>query len=210
MLAKHISGRNKFKCNLCKRVRSSKSSLKKHSCKMESMQPSQCKHICGICGDKFSTVLGLRNHKNMHANTLILCKICDEIFETEKDLEIHLIYSTECKQKTRKKFIPDLTCDLCDKVLNNNKSYRLHMRNKHSQAEVARHKCKRCCLVFNKEVSVGEHECDIEDMTCDYCAKIFFRKQSRGPFDCEVCGRLLKSYLLSQRGLLFLYIFNLI
>lgn len=144
-------------CALCQEKFSTYMILDTH------MNTHYSNYVCGDCGDIYLTAARLKKHMESHvANpskviwnkesllkklTSYKCPHCPARFPTQSDKQRHLLSRHKDK-------VAVLTCGLCGKSFNWNRSYTSHMRNVHSE----KYQCSMCGKIFGRENDLKAHE----------------------------------------------------
>ncbi|CAK1543434.1 unnamed protein product [Leptosia nina] len=116
-----------FACTVCKRTFGRKDHLTNHVSTVHN--PFKMQYVCERpgCRKSYTSQLSYRKHAAFHSaeEGNLQCKICDQVFTTQKDIVYHLKVHTgsrTVKSETDKKY----TCDHCDRRFFTAKDVRRH------------------------------------------------------------------------------------
>ena len=202
-LKNHLSihnGETKFKCDLCPKAYSTKSSLANH--KVASHQDTKgASFKCSGCFRSFRTAK-VRDH---HATTCLQgskskkeafeCRLCHKMFGYKNNLVAHQRSVHGLEAKT----IQEYSCKHCKQVIRGKLKLSKHIVSVHP--DVAGELCDLCGKSFQTEVKllrhISVHKSRERNLHCSFCPKKFFRKDilmvhekvHTDPVICIKCGK---------------------
>ena len=202
-LKNHLSIHNdetKFKCDLCPKAYSTKSSLANH--KVASHQDTKgASFKCSGCFRSFRTER-VRDH---HATTCLQdtkskkeafeCRLCHKMFGYKNNLVAHQRSVHGLEAKT----IQEYSCKHCKQVIRGKLKLSKHIISAHP--DVAGELCDLCGKSFQTEVKllrhISVHKSRERNLHCSFCPKKFFRKDilmvhekvHTDPVICIKCGK---------------------
>ena len=164
---KMTKGKKSFSCEICKKLFSSKQSLKKHiSSVHEAKKSLECKLVRCDLGDRdFSSKRNLHQHVKLTHD--IKCKICESGFGTRRDLIRHVASVHEGKEY--------FECKICTKGFNSNMDLSRHLKFVHDKSKTF--KCGICDSAFTQPFDVKRHikevHEEIKTFKCGICYSAF-------------------------------------
>ncbi|XP_068137074.1 myoneurin [Hyperolius riggenbachi] len=180
--------RNKPTCNMCGKIFSEASSLRRHMRIHKGVKP----YVCHLCGKAFTQCNQLKTHVRTHTGEKpYQCKLCDKGFVQKCQLIFHrrMHHGEEKPYK----------CDLCNLQFATSSNLKIHVR-KHSGEKP--YVCDRCGQKFAQASTLTYHvrrHTGEKPYVCDTCGKSFAvssslithaRKHSgEKPYICGVCGK---------------------
>ena len=199
-----------FKCKHCDHVAKCESKLQAHFKESLSCHGNECVQ----CPYELSTYEDYQEHieKCHDGHRKFKCRLCNEVFDTRKDLKSHHFHKhtekTRLKksiQKSKKKILPSEknVCEECGKYVGNLRS---HMIAVHS---TSKSKCPECPKVYRNETLLKAHMKNVHiQVQCTSCGDMvakgrlnFHLRQKHvdileRKFKCEYCG---KSFVENNR-----------
>ncbi|XP_046664412.1 zinc finger protein 808-like isoform X3 [Homalodisca vitripennis] len=202
-----------IKCECCNTVFSSEDELTDHVQYKKCSKLESCNAVlektygCLICKKEFHSPQSLQLHnKIVHTVAIsIECKVCQEVFQTDKLLLSHKNRCHSVKEKLLEK--SDFLCPKCGLVVKSRAS--LHRHNKRFHVDLpARVMCDICGKVFKSTGHLTSHKnfmhpTETDKVTCHICSKEFvcqvrFKKHMRTThcktrkYICEICQMTFK------------------
>ncbi|XP_058834388.1 zinc finger protein 883-like isoform X2 [Topomyia yanbarensis] len=153
--------------------------------------PLDRKHLCKTCGESFTSLELLTNHKRIHTKKAIKkCELCGKKFITLPRFLLHMRTHADGKVEQ---------CKGCGKTF-------------HSKGKLSRHQCRRagklpnqcltCMEVFPDQIGLRRHRSiHVVDrpFKCEYCGKAFIKNctlkfhmryhTGEKVYPCEICGK---------------------
>eukprot|EP01083_Nonionella_stella_P205120 747261_1 len=158
-------GRSQYKCEMCPKVFSVKSTLTAHMHTHSGDKPFSCE----ICQKGFKLKRYLTLHMLIHSSDKpFSCHMCQKAFKRKYDLTVHM-YVHSGKKLCR--------CHICQKAFTQNGSLHHHLRTVHTTAK--QFNCDICQKSFNQKGSLKTHmriHSGIKPHRCDVCQKAFTQK----------------------------------
>ena len=159
---KHSVTRETYKCDICNKELSCKSSLNKHHQLVHEDAKDLEKFKCDKCDYTSYTKQHLRNHKETHEDIVRQCDQCDYKCKALKTLNIH-----------KKSHLPtdeQLKCSDCSFITHSKNSYNNHLRKHLPEEEI---KCPKCsyvtpCKSWLETHTLTFHEEDLPCQICDF------------------------------------------
>ena len=215
--------KNYFFCEICGKSFNYKSILKNHIETTHEVSENQC----DLCGKFYATERHLKLHKKEFHNKVIKCDNCDKLFGSRTKLNFHvqIVHKSKDHQcphcdyegtpfnlscHVKKMHGEQISCDKCEKIFYNEKSFQNHVKNSHN---LERHfKCDKCNDSFFLLDHFKRHVRQVHDKSkpfeCTICFKRFnFKKTLDQHFarehepksckSCPYCGKY-KSQLKSH------------
>ena len=159
---------HRWKCKECEKEFKHKVSLDRHT---QEAHVKDKQFACSVCDFKFSREDNLYAHRrNVHnthrlnldairslANDNLLCKICDEKFESIKKFEAHIALKI-CQDEKNNLDINEeekYQCHLCDRSYDHKKNLLAHFNWKHKEKKSYR--CEICDVSFSQKSSLERH-----------------------------------------------------
>uniref|UniRef100_A0A182T9L9 Transcription factor grauzone n=1 Tax=Anopheles maculatus TaxID=74869 RepID=A0A182T9L9_9DIPT len=173
------------------------------------------------CGKQFFRRYILVDHIAAHRGST-RCEICQKTYKTKRYLLLHIAKShsseeerpfkcTKCHISYPKQYLlrahellhVQQQCQICQKVLSNNQSLKVHIAQMHS--DDGNHICDTCGKVFRTKLAMERHINEhqgldmVERLQCEYCKKWFSGKynlnkhirflhmQDGQVFPCDIC-----------------------
>ena len=199
-----------FKCPVCSKVLSSKTSFDRH----QMIHTGECPYSCPICERPFRDKHAMQRHQIIHQKERKCVKCC-VMFTSQEALEKHEMYHNDAeKDKTiprpsrprhrvvDEKMIEELPffCKLCGRRFKKKKYMQKHFRMKHGDNQGQSSACRFCGKVFSENAEVIKHErCHTGEKpyNCRYCKKPFRQVSQRNvherthtgerPHECQYC-----------------------
>ncbi|KPJ14138.1 Zinc finger protein 26 [Papilio machaon] len=218
--------KNRFKCDHCLKTFARPSLLAVHTEAYHGArahEPTEKPFACARCDRRFATQRAMRTHlREQHDITCVPCPHgCDDIFQTPKELTLHLLSHDESQMRCRVCGLLFTTLSSCEKHLEAhrktihkcpicNKNYgEKHMVRKHisKHFETVIHICKVCGKIYNAKNRLVEHSkthAEVKEHTCSRCGKGFSGRQhlqqhmnthaGLKPYKCDACPKTFASY----------------
>ncbi|XP_077146691.1 myoneurin isoform X1 [Ranitomeya variabilis] len=180
--------KNKPTCNICGKVFSEASSLRRHMRIHKGVKP----YVCHLCGKAFTQCNQLKTHVRTHTGEKpYQCKLCDKGFAQKCQLVFHsrMHHGEEKPYK----------CDMCNLQFATSSNLKIHVR-KHSGEKP--YVCDRCGQRFAQASTLTYHvrrHTGEKPYVCDTCGKAFAVSSSlitharkhtgEKPYICGVCGK---------------------
>ncbi|XP_073482263.1 myoneurin [Aquarana catesbeiana] len=180
--------KNKPTCNICCKVFSEGSSLRRHMRIHKGVKP----YVCHLCGKAFTQCNQLKTHVRTHTGEKpYQCKLCDKGFAQKCQLIFHRrMHHGEDKP---------YKCDMCNLQFATSSNLKIHAR-KHSGEKP--YVCDRCGQRFAQASTLTYHvrrHTGEKPYVCDTCGKAFAVSSSlitharkhtgEKPYICGVCGK---------------------
>lgn len=188
------NNKNKFKCDLCNRLFSRKTHLKRHM----TIHTDERAYVCTAtgCDKKFRRLDHLQNHLSRHAQLRpYICSHCQNTFARLDHLRNHM----EARH-TEKKPSNKWSCSECNRNFSSEKNLKAHERT-HS---VKAFNCKVCNEEFASKNDLNKHvskshpnerrpylcsECGMTFVRNDYLAIHMRRHRGEMRYHCKFCKK---------------------
>ena len=162
-----LSHQYKNKCEICKKILSSKGNLKIH---IQTIHERQTEYICGICKTEFHNEPTFKSHMKIHEEENVyqcnFTRNCGNAFLDKKSYENHM----EGIHKNVK-------CGICDEYFSQKSILKSHISNVHEGEKIYFCKFfKNCCGAFLDPEVLEAHVDNVhklEHMKCHICNKYF-------------------------------------
>lgn len=184
----HLPGEDEsFKCNVCGRMLSCMSALRRHH-KLQHTQEGQQRHACEQCDKICESAKALAVHvrRTHHVRIMVhVCEYCNAMFQWRSKYDSHMVSVHQDDQETAVGLarVPglELHCARCpDFVTHSDLELSRHVRALHSEAGTFQ--CKMCSLVFQDEPGREEHEKTVHVVEID-------RRKQRTVYLCRICNK---------------------
>ena len=165
---------------------------------------------CQFCNKTFKTSQACAKHmKKGKCVSSVFCFLCGKPFESEEQLEIHLVTHEE---KSR---IGNFKCNDCNRTYRTRAGYVKHFkmgtclkRDEFENGEVGDYACNICSAQFSTEAYLKLHKYKVHENpsdthTCPDCGKKFYSTQGYNkhrsgrpctePLKCKICGKTYSS-----------------
>ena len=143
------------------------------------------KHICYVCGNRFSYKHGLKAHlERSHGICHIKrfhCEHCPTVFKSKIWLKTHLAQAHGLDEETC------LKCDHCEALCANQRHLRRHLKLYHNAVPL---KCGHCHRVYHTKAALDEHMSEVEQA---------FKDGKLDKNTCGVCYVKFQSYKMLRR-----------
>ncbi|XP_006018793.1 myoneurin isoform X1 [Alligator sinensis] len=175
-------------CNICGKVFSEASSLRRHMRIHKGVKP----YVCQLCGKAFTQCNQLKTHVRTHTGEKpYKCELCDKGFAQKCQLVFHsrMHHGEEKPYK----------CDVCNLQFATSSNLKIHAR-KHSGEKP--YVCDRCGQRFAQASTLTYHvrrHTGEKPYVCDTCGKAFAVSSSlithsrkhtgEKPYICGICGK---------------------
>lgn len=201
-------------CNICQKILSNKSALRRHKAAVHNMGGINLSYTCQICDTHWPSNASLQTHHlTKHTSERnFKCAVCEKGFATKPLLVSH-INRVHCCTK-------DFICDTCGKsfktqaylnthyLVHSKKktficpdcgaSYRQeatlysHMKSHREKTAGIRYDCQICQTTFANARTLKKHEMSHTgpDLHCDYCNKKYKQKDSLTKHTLSVHNRI--------------------
>lgn len=190
-----VSEKQKYICDICNKVSSKLSNLRRHMMIHSDERP----HACDICDKRFRRADKLRFHQNSHANIKPYeCKICWRRFTRPGHLHQH--NTTQHQQKKEK--VPKYECDLCELKFSTKKTFLKHKKAHPVENESKKNACSFCGVSFASSNELKSHkechenekqflcsECGVRFLRSDYLKFHMRRHKGDNPYQCKYCPK---------------------
>ncbi|XP_055311446.1 zinc finger protein 91-like isoform X2 [Sitodiplosis mosellana] len=155
----------RYTCKVCDKGFDNYDHFYKHRKSHSSPTKKTRDHLCEECGMSFMTVQTLRAHKmsSIHSKEpTFQCSDCPRKFYNKIHLHRH------AQKHENIKYV----CDICNRELRSNMSYKKHMR-RHNRTEAdRRHECQICHMKFYEPKALTKHKLvhnGHRAHSCQYC-----------------------------------------
>ncbi|XP_055623972.1 zinc finger protein 677-like isoform X2 [Toxorhynchites rutilus septentrionalis] len=199
-----VSHRTKHQCEHCGNIYRSKHLLEVHMGLTHGIKTINVPS-CHICGKKFSSSTNLRRHVATHGpGGLVKCRICEEIFRTELQLEKHRLDAHKLDVPRRRK-LSKTTCVICGQEQKGIFALGAHVKESHNEEEYPYFRCDKCPEMFlteakateHRNVHNGKHECNVCFKRFVLASTLWSHKirvhGNQSHFQCDACGRMFSS-----------------
>ncbi|XP_060834849.1 zinc finger Y-chromosomal protein 1-like isoform X3 [Rhopalosiphum padi] len=171
-------------------------------CKMTYNTLDKCKeHMAQVC-KKYTTTTyhNLVNHVSMKHNKTLSCVDCGAEFDDSIKLQNHRVFHSKAKSVNKERWYMEKTCVICNMVLANSKSLKLHTKNVHLKLKP--YVCQVCnhgsATKYMMQVHMRQHtgekpfKCDAQDCnfkTGDHNSlrRHKLRHSEERPYKCTHC-----------------------
>ncbi|XP_078060286.1 myoneurin-like isoform X2 [Mustelus asterias] len=174
-------------CNICGKVFSEASSLRRHMRIHKGLKP----YVCQLCAKAFTQCNQLKTHIRTHTGEKpYQCDMCDKSFAQK----CQLVFHNRMHHGEEKPY----ACDVCNLQFATSSNLKIHVR-KHSGEKP--YVCDRCGQRFAQASTLTYHvrrHTGEKPYICDTCGKAFAVSSSlitharkhtgEKPFVCELCG----------------------
>eukprot|EP00062_Callorhinchus_milii_P025065 gi/632985633/ref/XP_007909792.1/ PREDICTED: myoneurin isoform X2 [Callorhinchus milii] len=175
-------------CNICGKMFSEASSLRRHMRIHKGLKP----YICHLCGKAFTQCNQLKTHVRTHTGEKpYQCNMCDKSFAQK----CQLVFHSRMHHGQEKPY----TCEVCDLQFATSSNLKIHAR-KHSGEKP--YVCDRCGQRFAQASTLTYHvrrHTGEKPYICDTCGKAFAVSSSlitharkhtgEKPYNCGTCGK---------------------